>query len=679
MHKLLTVFAIVAATFAAAVYLFLTFAIGPLSNRILANAVGPEDFELPPTYYPISYASEDVQVVGGQAAGLDCSLPWGLSPVAFPRSRGSANIALQMRQACVNHDYCYRHGNATYGLSQAQCDFLLQEQAFRLCSQINAAKGIEGCETEARKVTLGVRFGGAGSFRRADVFEGGSTYFEYDPNPTASEEFMIVRVADAPLAIDAPAFEPKALYQFRVRQSGAKLRVVMFRKTGGTACAQFEFPGRFDSITSLPVVSREGGSGRDWLLWWRRDREDTTGGIVDGIALGRATLGDWRTLGAEPGFGDTVCSLRILETTPLTPTLKAAFADVRFDNQFGQMGDGLVPEFHPIRPEHAADTGELVLLGLTSHGCSRDTKDQSTCVGRLAVDVSAGNASFEPFRTLDFNCTGVHRRPNCDRYRNYAAYPLILERDGIVGMAWLRRGFSTAFPYSDGATLRWAPARSPLNDRPNYVEWDVDLGEHEEPVAFASDGETNSLMSLSKRSGCSHGHVLALFALETEVRRPRPIEKCIAGLADEWVARPYFVVDRREIMFVRGTLRDGADVTEKLFMVQTIAIDLETLGLSQPTEPREAFRVRVCRTERGDATAFLAHSNCESTRSRFGRIRQDGDIQRTLARLANTTAILPATVKADGDISLVIVTPPEFGAVVKLDGASRMAAARAHD
>ncbi len=670
MRKPLTIFAIVAATIATVIYLLLMFATGPLSNGILANAVGPEDFELPPTYYPMSFAAEDVQVVGGQAAGLDCSLPWGISPVAFPRRGGAANIALQMRQACVNHDYCYRHGNATYALSQAECDFMLQEQAFRLCSQINAMKGIPTCETEARKVTLGVRVGGAGSFRRADSLQDPSTYFEYDPNPTAAKEFTILRVADTPLIDAAADFEPKALYRFRVRQSGALLRIVAFRKKGGTACIEFAFPGRFGSITSLPSVSRE-GVGTEWLIWWQRDREDTTGGGVDGIAPGRATLSEWIMLGAVtgPGYGDPSCSLRILEANPVIPAGSAAFANVRFENRFGQSGDGLVPEFHPIQSkEPSTAAGELVLLGLTSHGCSKDAKDQSTCVGRLSVDTLAGNASFEPFRTLDPNCRGDNRQSWCDRYRNYAAHPLVLKRDGTVGLAWLRRGFSTAFSYSDGATLRWAPIRSPVNDQPNYVEWDIDLAERDEPVALASKGNVNQLVSLHKNSSCKHGLAVTRFRLEATDRHPQADEKCLADLTDEWVARPYFVVDRRKIVFVQGGFQEGADATERSFTVQSLTVDLESLVVSQPEEPREAFRVRICRTKRGDATAFLALSNCESPSSRFGRIRQDGDIAKTLARLANRTAIVPATIGADGKISLVIVAPAEFGAVAKLDG-----------
>ncbi|HEV7305564.1 hypothetical protein [Ensifer sp.] len=680
MRKLLAVIAIVAVTLAAALYLLLRFATGPISDGILANAVGPEDFELPPTYFPVGYTGEDVQVVGGMAAGLDCSLPPGVGPVAFPRGSGEANISLQMRQACVNHDYCYRHGNATYGLSQAECDFALQEQAFRLCSQINVAKGIPECETEARKVTLGVRVGGAGSFRRADALDRASTYFEYDPNPTTAEEFMIVRVADAPLMDAASDFEPKALYRFQVRQGGALLRVVAFRKTGGTACAEFAFSGRFGSITSVPVVNRAGGGGPDWLLWWRRDREDNTGGILDGIAPARATLGDWRALGASPEFGNPSCSLSIPETDTAIATQKAVVASLHYDNRFGLRGDGLVPEFHPAQSEQSsARAGELVLLGLTSHTCSGpNAANKSTCVGRLSLDTSLGIASFEPFRTLDANCTNGHK--GCDQYRNFAAHPLVLTREGVAGLAWLRRGFSTTFPYSDGATLRWAPARNAVNEKPNYVDWDVNLAEREEPVALSSAGEVAALVSLSKSSACGEGHAVALFPLEAEGRPVRRIDKCIAELTDQWVTRPYFVVDQRKIVFVQGAFQGDAAATERPFTVTSLTVDLDGLAVSGPTPPREAFRARICKSERGDATDYLALSDCGSGGSRFGRIRADADVAKTLARLANRTAIMPAAIKADGSTSLVIATPAEFGAVVALDVANdRMAATRSHD
>ncbi|EHK52284.1 hypothetical protein MAXJ12_36136, partial [Mesorhizobium alhagi CCNWXJ12-2] len=229
---------------------------GPIASRILANAIGPEDLELPHVAYPMRQTAELNQTIGGQGGGLDCSLPPGMDFLAFPRRRGLSPVSLRMRQACVFHDYCYRHGAATYDYSQADCDYMLQEQAFRLCSQININRRIADCETEARKVTLGVRLGGWGSYRRADAppSEGGSTYFEFDPYPLRSPLYRVVRVADTPAKWRARGSDAKAYYVFRMKQSGIELRIIGTDVAGRSLCAALRLGAAHDAITVPPLV-----------------------------------------------------------------------------------------------------------------------------------------------------------------------------------------------------------------------------------------------------------------------------------------------------------------------------------------------------------------------------------------------------------------------------------------
>ena len=195
-----------------------------ISDQILANAAIPSEREMPATAGQIAYSSSDVQVVGGRGEGLGCSLPARLANLAFPKTDGRDPIGLEMRQACAAHDFCYRHGAATYGYTQADCDFLLQEQAFRLCFFIERAlengaidqAARSKCISDARLVTFGVRLGGSNFFRSlspeilpkgfygqesvndADVDDRASTYFEYDPYPVRSLSYAIFRIADAP-------------------------------------------------------------------------------------------------------------------------------------------------------------------------------------------------------------------------------------------------------------------------------------------------------------------------------------------------------------------------------------------------------------------------------------------------------------------------------------------------
>ncbi|ROM72449.1 hypothetical protein BK654_26460 [Pseudomonas brassicacearum] len=63
-----------------------------------------------------------------------------------------------------------------------------------MCRQINAIrdgkeKVFENCQTEAKKVLLGVSVGGAGSFQALEK----STYFEYDPMPENADNYVIGR------------------------------------------------------------------------------------------------------------------------------------------------------------------------------------------------------------------------------------------------------------------------------------------------------------------------------------------------------------------------------------------------------------------------------------------------------------------------------------------------------
>ena len=72
---------------------------------------------------------EVVSTIGGSGEGLNCSLPT-LVNMFFDGSKDEndkRHLVLQrFRQACVFHDLCYRHGLATYGYNQNDCDRVLQ-------------------------------------------------------------------------------------------------------------------------------------------------------------------------------------------------------------------------------------------------------------------------------------------------------------------------------------------------------------------------------------------------------------------------------------------------------------------------------------------------------------------------------------------------------------------------
>lgn len=200
---------------------------GMAAEKVFPDLVQPEETEAPATFttYRASLATE--AIIGGQGTGLNCSIPKLMEKIAFkPAADGSA-ISLRFRQACVMHDLCYRHGYATYGYTQADCDSQLQQSAYRLCRQINRQGNSQdplsaytACEHEAKEVLLGVTLGGAGSFhsRRS------STWFEYDPQPARADDYIVGRAV--PQQIVSDPGKDFGVRTFYFRRNTVKMRVL---------------------------------------------------------------------------------------------------------------------------------------------------------------------------------------------------------------------------------------------------------------------------------------------------------------------------------------------------------------------------------------------------------------------------------------------------------------------
>jgi hypothetical protein len=153
--------------------------------------------EMPPTITSYPSSPEVVSIIGGSGEGLNCSLPKLINGFFDngANARGNPLLVLQrFRQACVFHDLCYRHGLATYGYNQNDCDRILQNAAIRLCTASNPTDGGSRCQTESKMVLAGVSLGGADAYRAWDR----STYFEFDPDPSRSSRFSVARVVDHP-------------------------------------------------------------------------------------------------------------------------------------------------------------------------------------------------------------------------------------------------------------------------------------------------------------------------------------------------------------------------------------------------------------------------------------------------------------------------------------------------
>ena len=192
-------------------------------NRVYKNVSPPIDREMPVTTTPFPSSPNVVEIIGGRGEGLDCSIPWFAKPI-FPRyflGDKPSPVTRRFHQACVFHDLCYRHGLATYGYSQADCDLMLQEQAFRICSYLPSKKGDQSCQLDAKKVLAGVTLGGAESYRNWEQ----STFFEFDPHPYKSQRFIVNRVIDKPFAPSDFTIDPAQwLLTFDIKPSGIEVK-----------------------------------------------------------------------------------------------------------------------------------------------------------------------------------------------------------------------------------------------------------------------------------------------------------------------------------------------------------------------------------------------------------------------------------------------------------------------
>ncbi|AWM06269.1 hypothetical protein [Bradyrhizobium symbiodeficiens] len=178
-----------------------------IADSIYRNVDDITDGEMPATITAFQSGPDVVSTIGGSGEGLNCSLPpW--ANIFFDGGRDSdqkRHLVLQrFRQACVFHDLCYRHGLATYGYNQNDCDRILQNAAFRLCLYIrngSQESSAARCQTDSKMVLAGVSLGGYDAFRGWDR----STYFEFDSDPSRSNGFLVSRVVSHPFKSILPA------------------------------------------------------------------------------------------------------------------------------------------------------------------------------------------------------------------------------------------------------------------------------------------------------------------------------------------------------------------------------------------------------------------------------------------------------------------------------------------
>ncbi|WDU65604.1 hypothetical protein LRS56_14845 [Pseudomonas poae] len=521
-----------------------------IADTLLANEVRFDDRETPRTAYALSASADQVQLVGGQGSGLSCSLPTGLQTLAFTRGSHQAPIALQMRQACAFHDYCYRHGNATYGYSQADCDFMLQQQAFRLCKYINPNATISDCETNARKVTLGVRLGGFGSFKsaRATEDEKASTFLEFDPYPVRANAHRVLRIADAPRQWVNEGLLPKAAYYFDIRPSGSLVHVLGWKPEGGQVCSSFELPAAYDAINGPPMVVRDEPGGKDWFVWWKRSQLSGTAGGFALLPPGWASRNDWAQaaggiqLRTPAGHCENTAMWGRGDTAPAAAPL--AFAIHNQDLKFS--------EVHPVNG--ASTPGFVRLMGLSTHSCgpSEGIKDRSPCVVDIVFDTTQRQIREAPagrhlYSIAERNCISDPddhtSKDHCDRYRNYVGAPFVVGQASPPFLLWMRRGTGNGEGYEDGAMVRrYTVAKPGTEVATNLGEQTLKAFPEAMEPAFVTQATATNPTFVSVMAGGSGVQLQMQKAVLNGEQLKAATLECLRGAPLSWLQRPVHLV-----------------------------------------------------------------------------------------------------------------------------------------
>lgn len=102
----------------------------------------------------------------GAGEPVGCSIP----EVVLTLSSDYGNQAEKFHPACVTHDFCYRHGFATYGTDRDTCDNSFYEDMLQRCNSLGAlsvldVKEYAVCQAAALQTYEAVRRYGESAYR----------------------------------------------------------------------------------------------------------------------------------------------------------------------------------------------------------------------------------------------------------------------------------------------------------------------------------------------------------------------------------------------------------------------------------------------------------------------------------------------------------------------------------
>ncbi|MBC9878704.1 hypothetical protein G8O24_15290 [Bradyrhizobium sp. INPA01-394B] len=604
---------VIGGSIAAIVAIFFLFNYLPsfVADSLYKNVDDITDGEMPATVTSFESGPDVVSTIGGSGEGLNCSLP-ALTNIFFDGSRdsrGKRHLVLQrFRQACVFHDLCYRHGLATYGYNQNDCDRILQNAAFRLCVYIRNGSGTGSatrCQTDSKMVLAGVSMGGYNAFRGWDR----STYFEFESDPFRSVGYQASRVVDHPFKTVDPVKYRNDPDQVILSFENVRSDIAVTCMTCGQQPV-FEYtqdPNDVDAelrsvgVTKLPeaLLKREpilsetvpiwlpprrhhaaphllvDAAGKDHLIWMSRNNpQDTMSCIVrsDAARLLTNTLPRRDLCSVDSGSSLTMVEVDMFATSPLPMEIPGA-ADPIYATA--------------ISPQKTVDND----LSFCSRSASRPVDqaggdDQSKCINFTGDDVSKGAAlgAFQDFPVIRPGQQIVFARDVDQR------------TDSALTALW-QRAFGNTF--SPGGALLVIDVAAPATPKGPA------LAKLKKIVRFNIDDRFDPMMPLTRK--VDDLRFLSLEASKETVRLRQidfaednpaigTIRLTIGGgdveLDRSWVARPMMVLETREaqaktrLVFSRGEIAIDPDkpvrpdATTEALTLQTLVFERDAAAPS---------------------------------------------------------------------------------------------------
>lgn len=578
--------------------LVLTYLPSYITDSIYKNVEDITDGEMPATVTAFQSGPDVVSTIGGSGEGLNCSLPpW--ANILFDSegdSRQKRHLVLQrFRQACVFHDLCYRHGLATYGYNQNDCDRILQNAAFRLCVYIRNGShdsGAARCQSDSKLVLAGVSLGGYEAYRGWDR----STYFEFDSDPSRSNGFQVSRVVGHPFKAIVPAKyagDPdQVILMFENLRSNlavtcitcAEVPILDWTTDPNAVSAELRSVGvtrlpdvllrRVPMLTEtmpvwLPPRRRHAaphllvdGTGRDHLIWMSRNNSENSVSCIVGADAARlltntSPIRDLCSVDAGPSL--TRVEIDMFASSPL-PMEVPGSPDIIYATS--------------ISPQKTREHD----LSFCSRSASRKVEgtgdDRSKCVTFTEAEVrdGAGLGAFQNFPLV--------RRGQ----QIYFARDLAQRTDSPLTAAWQRAFGNTFSP--DGALLviDVAPPpvdRGPLSAKLNkIVRFDID-DRFDPMMPITRKVDDLRFLSLEATKSSVHLRMIDFAKDNPSVGNVQlMMSNGEVDLDRSWAQRPMLVVETRDarpktmLVFSRGEI---AVEPGKPLSATTEALTLQTL------------------------------------------------------------------------------------------------------